>query len=138
MHLLAGFVSLANIVLTTFASNSCLRVSAPTLKTQFLNKILDNSTYFTLNTTDIKLCGLQCLRESQCQSVNFEPLKEICELNEQPFKNNTGPGLFPMQDASFFNKEDFEDLKVGSFSAFLTDSYFLSVCLYAFLIFKLL
>ena len=125
MHLLLGIFSLANIFIASSASNNCIRMTDPTPQNQFVHTVLDNSTYFTFRTMDLKFCGIQCLRESQCQSVNFEPLTEICELNEQSFENNTDSHFFPMlaEGVSYWRKEDLKDLKVCIFSKYY--NYFL-------------
>ena len=93
-----------------YASGSCTRLAAPSPRSQFVDTILNISTYFTYQTKDLKLCGSQCLREKTCKSVNFEEKAGICELNEASLE--TVGYLHPVRGAVYMSTADLESLTV--------------------------
>ena len=105
---------MGSLCLVVYGSESCLRINAPTVQEQFLNKILTNATYFTFKTNDLKVCGGQCLREEQCASVNFEERPGVCELN-QWVQQTVTPLLHPVMGANYFPKSDLGNLMVRPF-----------------------
>ena len=107
--LVCGVIVFTSALISVYASGTCTRVA---LQSQFVDTILHVSTYYTYQTKDLKLCGLQCVRETKCKSVNFEEPAGICELNEASLETVSSSYLHPVLGAVHMSTDDLDMLTV--------------------------
>jgi len=112
MALAVGIIIIMTIT-NTSARDTCLRTTYPETESYVADTMLNMSTYFTFATNDLKVCGTQCLRESNCQSVNFDERLSVCELNEQSHQSLTDAFLVPMSGVIYMPRDNMEYLKVS-------------------------
>jgi len=110
--LVCGVIVFTSALISVYASGTCTRLATPSLQSQFVDTILNVSTYFTYQTKNLKLCGLQCVRETTCKSVNFEELAGICELNEASLETVSDGYLHPVLGAVHMSTDDLDMLTV--------------------------
>jgi len=107
--LVCGVIVFTSALISVYASGTCTRLL---LQSQFVDTILNVSTYYTYQTKVLKLCGLQCVRETKCKSVNFEKQAGICELNEASVETVSSGYLHPVLGAIHMSTDDLDMLTV--------------------------
>lgn len=94
---------------------SCFRAVGPTPSLQCVDQAHDGQNFFSFKTTDVNVCGTQCLRERNCAGVNYhsQPVN-VCDLLLESYMsgNASMTKLYPRSEVTHFAEEDLQQLKV--------------------------
>ncbi|XP_052799330.1 uncharacterized protein LOC128230940 [Mya arenaria] len=73
---------------------------------------LQGLVFHTLKTNDIQVCGMGCLKQSKCKSINYDKGGKRCELNKEDQDVRTSSCFRQIDGCSYFSRKELEAMEM--------------------------